>query len=317
VQKYRDAAEQYGYIVAASNNSRNGSWDVSAAAAQAMSADLGRRFAIDGSRVYLTGFSGGARVAMMVALAGNKIAGVIASGGGYHDSKPRSSVPFLIYGTAGREDFNYIEMRRLDRALKTPHRVVIFEGGHTLPPDAVALDAIEWMELQAMAAGSRARDEALIDRLLAKRQAGIDEAGESAAAVHLLQAMADDFNNLRDVSAVAARAADLAKRKDIKQALARERSDDDGESRLIEEVMMLEASLADQDRRSASLHSLEVLLARLAKQAAATTDTSERSRARRVLRIMTMAASERTRDQEYLQLLARYRPPAASGRDRD
>jgi hypothetical protein len=116
---------------------------------------------------------------------------------------------------------------------------------------------------------------------------------------------------------VAARAADLAKRKDIKQALARERSDDDGESRLIEEVMMLEASLADQDRRSASLHSLEVLLARLAKQAAATTDTSERSRARRVLRIMTMAASERTRDQEYLQLLARYRPPAASGRDRD
>src|SRR5262245_36626263 len=46
VEKYRAAAEQYGYIVAGSNTSRNGPWSVSASAVRAMSADLGQRFAI-------------------------------------------------------------------------------------------------------------------------------------------------------------------------------------------------------------------------------------------------------------------------------
>src|SRR5438552_19004603 len=36
VERYQAAAEKYGYIVAGSNNSRNGSWEVSAAAARAM-----------------------------------------------------------------------------------------------------------------------------------------------------------------------------------------------------------------------------------------------------------------------------------------
>ena len=37
VEKYAAAAEQYGYIVAGSNTSRNGPWSVSAAAVRAMS----------------------------------------------------------------------------------------------------------------------------------------------------------------------------------------------------------------------------------------------------------------------------------------
>src|SRR5258706_6568215 len=52
VETYRAAAEQYGFIVAASNNSRNGPWQGSAARAQAMSADLGQRLSIDPKRVY-------------------------------------------------------------------------------------------------------------------------------------------------------------------------------------------------------------------------------------------------------------------------
>ena len=68
VEKFQAAAEQYGYIVAASNTSRNGPWAVSGAAAKAMSADLGQRFAIDPRRIYATGMSGGARVALQIAL---------------------------------------------------------------------------------------------------------------------------------------------------------------------------------------------------------------------------------------------------------
>jgi poly(3-hydroxybutyrate) depolymerase len=315
VEKYRAAAEQYGYIVAASNNSRNGAWAVSAKAIQAMSADLGQRFAVDGTRVYLTGLSGGARVAMQVALGKSRIAGVIASSAGYPDSQPRASVPFAIFGTAGTDDFNYIEMRMLDRYLTTPHHVAIFQGGHTLPPDDVAMEAIEWMELQAMASGKRPRDEALVDRLLARRQSAIAAAGDSPAAVHLLQALADDFKGLRDVSAASARAAELSKQKDIKRALARERDDDDAEARTLDQAVALEAGLADDARRAESLQGVRDLLSRLSKQAGAAADSPERGRARRLLRIITMSGAERTQDQEYLTLLARYRP-AGSGRGR-
>src|SRR6476469_9436578 len=55
VEKYQAAAEQYGYIVAASNNSRNGPYADSMAAAQAMMNDVSRRFAVDPRRVYLAG----------------------------------------------------------------------------------------------------------------------------------------------------------------------------------------------------------------------------------------------------------------------
>jgi len=81
--KYQAAAEKYGYIVAGSNNSRNGPWNVSLAAAQAMSADVGTRFSIDPKRMYTAGLSGGARVAMALAISMNQFAGVIASSAGF------------------------------------------------------------------------------------------------------------------------------------------------------------------------------------------------------------------------------------------
>src|SRR5580704_10769844 len=66
VERYRAAAEKYGYIVAGSNNSRNGSWAVSQAALTAMTRDVAARFRIDDRRTYVAGMSGGSRVALAV-----------------------------------------------------------------------------------------------------------------------------------------------------------------------------------------------------------------------------------------------------------
>src|SRR5262245_30176848 len=44
VERYQAAAEKYGYIVAGSNNSRNGPWQISVDAARAMNADLEEKF---------------------------------------------------------------------------------------------------------------------------------------------------------------------------------------------------------------------------------------------------------------------------------
>lgn len=307
VETYRAAAETYGYILAGSNNSRNGPWQVSGASVEAMSADLGRRFAIDPKRFYLTGLSGGARVAMGVAAGTKAIAGVIASSAGYPDNQPRKTLPFVVFGTAGTEDFNYLEMRLLDRALTTPHRVVVFEGGHTLPPANVALEAIEWLELHAMKTGLAARDQALIDRLLDKRQQEITVASSPVSTARLLSNLADDFGGLRDVAAAAARAAELSKQKEVKQALARARADDDAEARQVADVLTLEASLRDESRRMEGLGRLRDVLMQYARRAGAEADSPERRRARRLLRTITIGAAERVQDAEYSKLLQQYR----------
>ncbi len=100
--------------------------------------DAGQRLAIDPKRMYTAGLSGGARVAMKLAMDTGRFAGVIASSAGFPDSQPRKAVPFDVFGTAGTEDFNYLEMREIDRTLTSPHRVAIFDGGHTWLPAELA-----------------------------------------------------------------------------------------------------------------------------------------------------------------------------------
>jgi len=85
VERYKDGAEKYGYIVAGSNNSRNGPWEISLNAAKAMTGDVDKRFPVDPKRIYTAGMSGGARVAMKLAMDSNIIAGVFASSAGFPD----------------------------------------------------------------------------------------------------------------------------------------------------------------------------------------------------------------------------------------
>ncbi len=309
VEKYAAAAEQYGFIVAGSNNSRNGPWELQRAAVVAMPADVARRFSVDPKRVYLTGMSGGARVALEVALAKNDVAGVIASSAGYPDGQTRSRLPFPIFSTAGSEDFNYLEMRLLDRKLATPHRLAIFDGGHTLPPDSVAREAIEWLELQAMKSGRRARDEPLIDRLLEKRRAAVAAATSDVITVHRLGDLVADFEGLRDVTAEATRARMLEKRPDVRKALDRERASDDEDWRTVNEVMDLERSLSDSDQRAQALFRLRSQLGKLSRAANAEENSPARSRARRLLRMITAGAADRVEDAEYRAILDQYRLP--------
>lgn len=315
VETYQAAAEQYGYIVVGSNNSRNGSWEVSRRAVTAMTADISKRFSIAKGRFYMTGLSGGSRVALQVALATGQVNGVIASSAGYPDGQPRKSVPFVVFGTAGTEDFNYIEVKLLGRELKTPHRVVIFEGGHALPPAPVARQAIEWLEVQAMAAGTSPRDVALIDALFNKGLDAAEHAGSRAETAEALAATANEFRGLRDVTVVSARAAELMKDKDVNRALSQARSDDSAEARLMNDLIELEAGLHDETMRTENLLRLHETLSRVFKRATAATDTPDRQQARRVLRAVTAGSAERVQDAEYRKMLESFRLPGA-GRGR-
>lgn len=305
-EKYQAAAERYGYIVAASNNARNGPHAVSAAAAQAMGADVSRRFAIDPKRIYLTGFSGGARVALSLALANPSIAGVIASGAGFPDSVPRKQVSFAIFGTAGVEDFNYVEMRAMDRALATSHFLAIFPGGHTLPPDEVAMEAVEWLEIEAMKSGRRERDAAVAGAILEKRRARIAAAASVPETVYLLDALTRDFAGMGDVSAEATRLEGLRRQREVRKRLGQEKTSDEDEMRRLEEILALEARLANPEGRVLALSALRDRLERLSRQALDPADTAERRQARRLLRYLGAGARARIRDEDYLALLERH-----------
>jgi hypothetical protein len=158
-----------------------------------------------------------------------------------------------------------------------------------------------------MTSGRRGRDETFVDHLFDTRRRAASEAADPVAEVHRLEALAEDFRGLRDVTAIAAEAAALAKRPDVKTALARERADDDAEQQILSEVLTLEAGLGKADQRAQSLLRLRDRLARLSRAAAADVDSPERRQARRVLRQLTMGAAERTTDPEYLELLRQFR----------
>jgi predicted esterase len=301
VERYRAAAERYGYIVVGSNNSRNGSTDIPHIL-ETMTNDVASRIAVDPARVYLAGMSGGARVALGIALASKSIAGVIASSAGYPDSRVRKTLPFPVFATAGTEDFNHLEMRRLDRELTTPHRLAIFNGGHVWLSSELALEAVEWMELQAMKGGLKPRDNDEIERLLAARIAGVG-GGADKETFRRVQAIVDDFQGLRDVSALARRAADLGRDKRVRAALEAERDEDRREAGILSDVASIADRLSSDDRFTA-LTQLRQKWKALSAQATQADDSPERQMARRVLGALSADGSA---DAEYSKIIAEYR----------
>jgi hypothetical protein len=304
VDRYQAAAEQYGFIVAGSNNSRNGSPDTTTAVT-AMTTDVASRFHVDPKRVYTAGMSGGARVALSVGLWSQGIAGVIASSAGYPDARPRKTLSFALFATAGTEDFNHLEMRLLDRALTSPHRLAIFEGGHTWLSSELAIEAVEWMELQAMKAGLKPRDNDEIDRIFTKRAAGIPAENVDKKGYLAVQALVADFEGLRDVSSLAARVAGLGRDKSIRDALKKDTEEDDREQRMLDDVRSLEARLDSDDSGGRVLLDLRQRWKELAERSKKPEDSAERRLARRVL--ANLSASVTSTDPEYLKIISEYR----------
>jgi pimeloyl-ACP methyl ester carboxylesterase len=265
----------------------------------ALTTDVGSRFNLDPRRVYLAGMSGGSRVALTIALQSPTIAGVIASSAGYPDSRPRKTLTFPIFSTAGTEDFNHVEMRMLDRELTSPHRLVVFTGGHVWLSSELAVEAVGWMQLMAIKRGVVPRDQAFVDRLFAARTAAVDLAKSDAPTYLAAQAIVDDFTGFEDVTAFAARAAILAKDKGVRDALKRDRDEDDRELQTLENIRMLESRLTNEDEHTSALGQLRQRWKQLSDRARAPEDSAERRFSRRVL--SGLSASIVSEDPEYLK----------------
>jgi hypothetical protein len=84
---------------------------------------------------------------------------------------------------------------------------------------------------------------------------------------------------------------------------------DDEDWRTVSEIIEVERTLAASDQRAQSLLRLRTELAKLSRAANAVDDSPSRSRARRLLWMITAGASERVDDREYRAILDQYRLP--------
>ena len=292
VERFKEAAEKYGWIVLGSNNSRNGPWNVVVNAWNAMLMDSHQRFAIDDERMYAAGFSGGARAAIRIAARCKCLAGVMANGAGFpSDLAPSPQMHFAFFGAAGVDDFNYPELKSLVEPLSNAgiiHRVQTFAGRHEWPPVSVATAAVEWMELHAIKAGKRPRNDGFENamwRQLLNEARTLEESKKYYEAYQLYLDLAGSFNGPRDVAQIETKVNQLRDSRDLKAAIhedqAQIRKQRELESRLNTLIAGASTNQSEEGFDSASL--LSKILNDLRKQSKASDDSTQRRVARRVL----------------------------------
>jgi hypothetical protein len=190
---FRGAAEEFGWVVLSSNQTRSdGPNDPNERAVRALFPETAL---YRPSRIYAAGFSGTAILAWSVGIATGRMAGVIGVGGRLDPAVPPEKFNFAHYGFAGERDFNQREMRLLDARLRVPHRFTSFDGAHEWIPPALARQALGWMEAVA---GNRREDVLARDLAAARALQGL-------AALRQYAAIARTYGAIPSVDAEIAR----------------------------------------------------------------------------------------------------------------
>lgn len=307
VEHYKEAAEKFGWIIAGSNNSRNGNGQTSIDAWNAITLDTTQRFSIDDGRLYTTGFSGGARMAILLATqCKDCVAGVIASGAGFPAGiEPSATMHFALFITAGTEDFNFAEVKSLEAQLVRAnllHQLKIFTGRHEWPPSLIAIHAIAWMELMAMKSGRRERDVGFVENwwnAKTTQAREFEDAMKFYDAYQIYLEISLSFKGLRDVSEVEAKVNQLRNSREVRDAIRgeqqeiRKQTDFEGQiARLVAASERTKLSELDatsdtpgrtNDAATEAETRLHAMLRDLNRQAKAEPDSASRRVARRVI----------------------------------
>lgn len=150
---FLSTSEKYGYILVCSNNSRNGPVDKNIPIASRLFDHLFSIFNIDEKQVFLSGFSGGSRLASRIALLSDDITAVVGCGAGFSaDARFLTKHSrFLYAGICGSRDMNYSEMIGLTPFLEylgQPFTIQTYDGNHRWPPPEEIEKAFDWINVQ-------------------------------------------------------------------------------------------------------------------------------------------------------------------------
>ena len=242
----KDAAEKYGYILAASNNARNGLLKPQTEAAQAVWQDTHERFSIDDKQVAFAGHSGGARLAAWVAQQCKCAAGLLLNGAGYPVAfPPTRDTAMPVFAVVGMLDFNYGEIVQLDaklESLKYPHFLRRWDGPHAWAPAEVWHEAFAWLALSAMKQGRRPVDAAFVAAELAQaaeRAESLEQIGSAYFSWQNYRQTTALFVGLGDASAMSERAVSLGKLPEVRSGQGDEKKEMEQRQSILADAMRL------------------------------------------------------------------------------
>ncbi|WP_076456062.1 alpha/beta hydrolase [Zobellia uliginosa] len=165
---FSEAAEEQGYVLAASNNiSDTLSISKNIVTASRMFSTVNAMLPIHKDRVYTGGFDVGGRFSSLVPTFVKGVDGVVACGASIANVEVLTSRnPFHFIGIVGDEDFRYPQMLKVEKILnrlKFPNQLLVFDGGHEWPDGKELSAALKMLTLVAMAKGNVEKDQAFID----------------------------------------------------------------------------------------------------------------------------------------------------------
>lgn len=305
VEKLQAAAETYGYIVAGSLDSKNGPLEPIQKAAKAVWLDMRQRFSIDPARIYAAGFSGGAEAAALLPyFIETRAAGIISCGAGLPSRfEPERVKPAAYYGIIGNWDFRYLDMARLEEEfdrVDVTHRIVCFEGWHQWPSPELLVEAVKWMDLMAMKAGLKEKDNGWIESEYQKRlkaAADLESSGHMLSAVREYESLASDFKGWIDVADVEKRISVLKSSTDFqkleKDKQAAEKNERSALKRVLRAFAAIDQPAPDQPPLRLKDVVREMDLDALVSGSVQTKNLFQSDAAKRVLAQVAVTADER------------------------
>ncbi|MGB6150408.1 MAG: alpha/beta hydrolase [Pricia sp.] len=204
------AAEEQGYILAASNDLR----DTLPIANNILIANrmlnaVTALLPIHKNRIYVGGFSGGGRFSTLIPTFIKGIQGVLVCGASVANVEVLTSKnPFHLIGIVGNADYAYpdmLEVKEILNRMKFPNQLLVFEGGHEWPDSEHLGDAMEIFTLAAMAKGRIQRDSTFVN---AKYNEGLTAvnilftANKPLLANNLLDEMREIYSPFRDTDSI-------------------------------------------------------------------------------------------------------------------
>lgn len=147
-KRYKPGAEKLGCILAVSVESKNAFWE-SDKAVEAMAKDVAKRLPTADGLLFTTGFSGGSRMAFLLAERNKDVGGVLAcgSGGGiylsendFRESKLNRST--YVYSLMGTNDFNRPGSVNSHLSYSDDCRLRFFPGGHAWANEQLVMEGM-------------------------------------------------------------------------------------------------------------------------------------------------------------------------------
>jgi len=196
----KEIAEKFGFILIGSNTISNSTQNID----QTLSVlfdDVFKKYSIDNRRVFICGFSGGARIALSAAINLNKINGIIMCGAGITQPLPELNKLLNVYLVVGNQDFNYREVVNSNNFFNTSYNyhIEVFNGQHRWPPEHELHKAILWLLFNDMRKSFIEKDYDLINLFYNQSISNLKNYENDKQFVKAYNAAKNGFDFLKDL----------------------------------------------------------------------------------------------------------------------